>query len=100
MADETNDKKDDKKDAVDKAERAPRRIEPPVTELTQPFWDATRDRRLLLQWCVDCDTAQYFPREICLACAGSNLEWREASQPDLATWLRARGGKLATELRE
>ena len=63
----------------DKADRTPRRMEPPVTELTQPFWEATREHRFLLQWCVDCDAAQYFPRDICLACGGSHLEWREAS---------------------
>lgn len=62
-----------------KAEKAPRRIEPPVTELTQPFWDATRKHVFLLQWCVDCETAQYFPRDICLVCGGSHLEWRPAS---------------------
>jgi uncharacterized protein len=60
-------------------ERAPRRMEPPVTELTEPFWEATREKRFLLQWCVDCEVAQYFPRDICLACGGTNLEWREAS---------------------
>jgi uncharacterized OB-fold protein len=62
-----------------KAERTPTRFEPPVTELTEPFWEATRERRFLLQWCVDCDTAQFFPRDICLACGGTDLEWREAS---------------------
>ncbi len=60
-------------------ERAPRRMEPPVTELTEPFWDATREHRFLLQWCIDCDVAQYFPRSICLSCGGSDLAWREAS---------------------
>lgn len=63
----------------DTGERAPRRLEPPVTELTEEFWDATRERRFLLQWCVDCDVAQWFPRDICLSCGASHLEWREAS---------------------
>ena len=31
------------------------RIEPPVSPVTEPFWDATRDRRLLVQWCDTCD---------------------------------------------
>lgn len=66
-------------DANDQTQQVPRRMEPPVTELTQPFWDATRERRFLLQWCIHCDRAQYFPRDICLVCGGSELEWREAS---------------------
>ena len=36
-------------------------LEPPVTETTQPFWDAPRDRRLLLQWCAQCDHVVWFP---------------------------------------
>jgi uncharacterized OB-fold protein len=54
-------------------------IEPPVTETTQPFWDATRDRRLLIQWCTACDAPVWFPREVCPGCLGSALEWRPAS---------------------
>ena len=48
----------------------PRRIEPPVTETSQPFWDATRDQRFLLQWCVDCNRPIWFPREVCPRCMG------------------------------
>ena len=39
-------------------------LEPPVTETTQPFWDATRDRRLVLQWCAQCDHVVWFPRGV------------------------------------
>lgn len=55
------------------------RVEPPVTETTQPFWDATRDRRLLLQWCTACDAPIFYPRQVCPACFGDALEWRPAS---------------------
>lgn len=54
------------------------RFEPQPSELTQPFWDATRDRRYLVQWCRDCDAAIYYPRVACPACLGRDLEWREA----------------------
>jgi uncharacterized OB-fold protein len=56
-----------------------RRFEPPVTETSQPFWDATRERRLVLQWCTGCDVAIWYPRDFCPRCTGSSLEWRDAS---------------------
>ena len=58
------------------ATEQPRRFEPPVTPTSEPFWEATRDRRLLLQWCSDCGHAIFFPREVCPRCLGSRLEWR------------------------
>ena len=54
-------------------------IEPPVTDVSAPFWEATRQRMLLLQWCVDCDRPIFYPREVCPLCMGSALEWRRAS---------------------
>ncbi len=56
----------------------PGRPQPPVTETTAPFWDATRQQRLLLQWCTDCDQPVFFPREVCPRCLGSSLAWRPA----------------------
>ena len=52
------------------------RMEPPVTETTQPFWDATKEKRFLVQWCIDCAQPVFFPREVCPRCLGSDLEWR------------------------
>ena len=54
-------------------------MEPPVTEVSQPFWDATKERRLVLQWCRDCDQVVQYPRVACPGCLGTNLEWRPAS---------------------
>lgn len=54
-------------------------IEPPSSALTQPFWDATRDHRLLLQWCVPCDAVVFYPRDVCPTCLGDDLEWRAAA---------------------
>jgi len=53
------------------------RLEPPND--TVEFWDATRDRRLLIQWCLDCDQPVWFPREVCPGCLGTNIEFRESS---------------------
>ncbi len=57
----------------------PTRPEPPVTEVSAPFWEATKDTRLVLQWCTTCERAIFFPRAVCPICLGSQLEWREAS---------------------
>jgi len=54
-------------------------VEPPSSPLTEPFWDATRDRRLLLQWCRACEQAIFYPRESCPQCLSDDLEWREAA---------------------
>jgi len=56
-----------------------RAFEPPTSELTRPFWDATRESRLLVQWCTTCDEPVWFPREVCLRCLGNALEWRETA---------------------
>jgi uncharacterized OB-fold protein len=55
------------------------RMEPPVTALTEPFWDATRERRLLIQWCTAHDHGVFYPREMCPRSLEPTLEWREAS---------------------
>ncbi len=55
------------------------RPEPPESVVSKPFWDATREGRLLVQWCVDCDRAVFYPRVVCPQCLGERLEWREAS---------------------
>jgi hypothetical protein len=55
------------------------RFEPPPSPVSAPFWDATRERKLLLQWCVTCNAPIFYPREVCPGCLGHELEWREAS---------------------
>jgi uncharacterized protein len=56
----------------------PARLEPPISEVATPFWDATREGRLLLQWCTSCERPIWYPREVCPGCLGSTLEWRES----------------------
>jgi uncharacterized OB-fold protein len=71
------------------------RIEPPVGAESGPFWEATREGTLLVQWCTSCDRGVFYPRFFCPYCAaarpddsatnqsdqsdGSTLEWRTAS---------------------
>ena len=72
---------------VDAPKAAPTRLEPPVGAESGPYWEATREGRLLVQWCTKCDRGVFFPRAFCPHCggaesgtgAGGTLEWREAS---------------------
>jgi uncharacterized OB-fold protein len=52
---------------------------PAPTEVSEPFWSATRQHRLTLQWCTDCDRGIHYPRTHCPSCHGSRLGWREVS---------------------
>lgn len=61
------------------ASGSPSIIEPPVTELSEPFWEATRRNELLLPWCTACDEAIWYPREVCPSCRDSTIEWRPAA---------------------
>jgi hypothetical protein len=60
------------------------RFEPPPGDESGPFWDATRQGRLLVQWCTSCDRGVFYPRVFCPYCepahaSATTLEWREAS---------------------
>ena len=57
---------------------SPRPVEPPVGEASAPFWEATRAKRLVVQWCTACERPNFYPREVCPVCLGSSLEWRDS----------------------
>jgi uncharacterized OB-fold protein len=60
--------------------RRPKRFEPAESEVTQPFWDGTRERRLVLQWCNGCQQPVHYPRECCPKCmSAERLDWKPAS---------------------
>ena len=52
---------------------------PRPTPLSQPWWDACRKQQLLLQRCSGCEHVQFYPRTLCTACGGDNIEWVRAS---------------------
>ncbi|MCU1496804.1 MAG: DNA-binding protein [Acidimicrobiales bacterium] len=64
---------------VELPDGTPDRFLPPVSPAAEPFWEATRDRRLVLQWCRPCERAIHFPREACPTCLGQDLEFRPAA---------------------
>lgn len=49
---------------------------PDPTGVMGPYWEATRRRRLLLQWCPLCSRYVHHPREACPTCLGLDLVWR------------------------
>lgn len=46
---------------------------------TRPFWEGTKEGKLLLPRCEDCNRVYWYPRFICPFCHSMNLGWIEAS---------------------
>lgn len=57
---------------------APRPL-PPVSAAGQAYWDATRELRLVIQWCRACERPIHYPRDACPRCLGDDLVHRDAS---------------------
>lgn len=55
------------------------RPQPQPTKITQPYWDAAAQNRLLIQECACCKTRQFYPREFCIACLSGDITWIECS---------------------
>jgi uncharacterized OB-fold protein len=54
-------------------------MEPAESSLSRPYWEATRDERLVLPWCTDCERFFWYPRVVYPSCLGEEIEWREAA---------------------
>jgi uncharacterized OB-fold protein len=52
-------------------------MDPP--EESEPFFDAARENKLLIQRCPSCGKHQFYPRKICKHCGSPDVEWVEAS---------------------
>lgn len=55
------------------------RFEPPVTERSTPFWEATRTGALVLPWCNACGRPHWYPRLRCPHCHSADLDWRPST---------------------
>jgi uncharacterized OB-fold protein len=53
------------------------RPQPVATAETQPYWEAAREHRLVVQRCRHCGRHQFYPRGFCTACLADELEWVE-----------------------
>jgi uncharacterized OB-fold protein len=47
---------------------------PEVNSDTKAWWEATREKRLVLQRCRTCTSYQHYPRFLCTRCASIDLE--------------------------
>lgn len=52
---------------------------PYVSPESLPFWNATRERRLVLPRCEDCGTVFWYPRRFCPQCSSRRIAWQEAA---------------------
>ena len=52
---------------------------PQPTPETEAYWEGCRKHELLLQRCVQCGEAQFYPRILCTKCMSENLDWVKAS---------------------
>jgi uncharacterized OB-fold protein len=59
--------------------KSPAKPLPVVQPWARPYWDATREHRLVLQYCEDCNRLIHYPRIACPHCGSVRLSWREAS---------------------
>lgn len=46
---------------------------------TKPFWEGSKQGKLMLQFCRDSGRFQHYPRPVSLYTGSRNLEWREVS---------------------
>lgn len=65
---------------------------PPARSFSLPFWEATREKKLLIQYCRRSGRYQFFPRATSIFTGRrSDLEWREVSGAgEVFTWTVAR----------
>jgi uncharacterized OB-fold protein len=52
---------------------------PVIQPWTEAFWEATKQHKLLIQKCMDCEAKIFYPRKFCPECWSSDLGWTEAS---------------------
>lgn len=52
---------------------------PTQIPLSEPFWEAASQGKLLIQRCTSCGNWVFYPRPICPCCWEDTLEWRKAS---------------------
>ena len=51
---------------------------PQADNVSEPFWSAAAEGKVLYQECPACSHRQFYPRAMCTNCA-ADPEWREAS---------------------
>lgn len=44
----------------------------------EPFWEATKEKKLLMQWCTTVNKPVHYPRQLSPFTLEDTLEWRES----------------------
>jgi uncharacterized OB-fold protein len=60
-------------------EKIAQRPLPEITPLTEPFWSALREHKLVVQRCDACGTLRFPPEAGCFACGSMESSWAEMS---------------------
>lgn len=61
---------------------------------SEPYWEATREKRLVIQYCRQAQQYQFYPRPVSIFTGGRDLEWQEVSgRGTLFAWTVARIGR-------
>ena len=55
------------------------RTQPARSALTEPWFEACNEGRLLIQRCGECGHQQFYPRVVCSRCSAAGPAWVEAS---------------------
>ncbi len=57
----------------------PKKPAPIVNDWARTFWEAAKERRLVIQRCKECGKHIFYPRIACPHCFSDNVEWVDAS---------------------
>jgi uncharacterized OB-fold protein len=52
---------------------------PVADAATGPYWEATREERLVMPRCDDCGHYHFYPRTLCPQCSSPKLKWTQVS---------------------
>ena len=60
-------------------ERPPGLPIPQPTEEAEPFFEALKEGRLVIQHCLSCGALAHPPGAMCRACGGTDFDWQQVS---------------------
>ncbi len=52
---------------------------PAAYSFSRPYWEGTRSKKILVQYCPRSGQYQFYPRPVSIATGRRDLEWREVS---------------------
>lgn len=61
---------------------------PRIDTLNQPFWDAAKQNRLVVQCCTACGDTRFPPSPVCPQCLSPKQTWKQSSgRGTLQSWV-------------